>query len=182
MHGKYSRNGNSLLLSAGQLIRRIFPKFIHSHCFQAFLYPLPDFLCGDSHIFRSESHILFHNLSDNLVVRVLEHHPGCLPDIPEPVFLSGVYAIHPDSSLRGIKNCIDMLRQCGLPGTIMSQNGNKIPLLNIHAHMVYRCGDSLHISFFVPPDIFKYNVLCLYNFHFIPISACALRAGQTLLN
>ena len=58
----------------------MFSKFVHSDRLKALLHALPYFFGGYAHIFRAKSHILLHNLPDNLIIRVLEHHAGFLAD------------------------------------------------------------------------------------------------------
>jgi len=41
-----------------------------------------DLLRGYTKILRAEGYVLLHHVGNDLVVRVLEHHPGILPDIP----------------------------------------------------------------------------------------------------
>ena len=142
--------------------------FIHPHCLEAFLHPFPNLFCRHSHILRSEAHILLHHLSDDLVVRILEHHPRSLAYVPDLRFIQSVHPVHPDGSLGRIQDSVNVLGQRGLPGTVMSQDGDKISLPHVQTYLVYRRGNSFHVSFFIPSDIFKCDVLCLNDSHIIP--------------
>ncbi len=166
VHGDNACNGDTLLLSAGKLIRRMFPVLIHSHSLQAFFHPLPDFLRGHTHILRPKPYILLHYLTNDLVVRILKDHPGFLADIPKLTLILGVHSIHPYSTLCGIENRINVLGKRRLPGTIVTQNGYKITLLYVQVHLIHRTGNAFHITFLIPSYIFKYQFVCLYDSHF----------------
>ena len=131
MHGNDTGYGYTLLLPTGQLIWREFAKFIHADCLQAFLHTLPDLFRRNTQVLGSKADILLHDLTNNLVVRVLEHHSGGLPDIPQILLLSCIHPIYPDCSLCWKQNSIHVLGQCRFPGAIMSQNGNELPLFNV---------------------------------------------------
>ena len=167
MHGKHPRNGNALFLSAGQLVGRVFAELVHSHRFQALLHPLPDLFRGYAHVFGSKTHILLHDLTDDLIVRILEHHARRLSDIPDFTFILRILAVHPDASLGGTQDGVHVLGKRGLSGTVVSQNRDKIALCNIYGHLVHRTVDSLHVSVLVPSDIFIYKLVCLNDTHIL---------------
>ena len=59
---------------------------------KALLHPFPDFIGRARRFFRSKADILFHHISDDLVIRVLEYHTGFLADLPDiPPHLSSSY-------------------------------------------------------------------------------------------
>jgi hypothetical protein len=128
--------------------------FIHSYRFQALFHPLPDLPGRHPHVFRSESHILFHYLSYDLVVRILKYHACSLTDIPDHGFVTGIHPVHPHGSFRRIQYGIDMLGKRRFSGTVMAKNREKFSRFHIQIHLIHSCGDPLHISFFIPPDIF----------------------------
>ena len=78
LHCKYPSDRHLLLSTAGQ--------FLDPHgCRKAYLckrilHPLHQFLVWHADILRTESNILFHNTSDQLIVGILEHHANHLPD------------------------------------------------------------------------------------------------------
>ena len=152
-------------MPAGQLIRRILPELIHPDSLQALLHTLPDFLCGNAQIFRAKAHVLLNDLTDDLIIRVLENHTGLLADIPQIAFIRGVLAIYKNRSFRRIKNCIDMLGKCGLAGAIMPQNCHEVTLLYIQADLIHRPRNTLYIAFLISSDVFKNKLVCLYNSH-----------------
>ena len=55
---------------------------------------------GTPMFFRPEAHVLFHYRTDNLIVRVLEHHARALAHVPEAVFVAGIHAVHPERAPR----------------------------------------------------------------------------------
>ena len=140
------------------------PVFQHIDRFQALLHTFPDFLCGHSHVFRAESHILFHNRPDDLVVRILEYHSRALAHIPEIFFLPGIQAVCPESPFAGSQKGIDMLGECRLAGTVMSQDRHKIALLHLKAHAVH-CPDRLLLpALFIVFSIIIYQLIRLNHF------------------
>ena len=168
MHSDDARNGHSLFLSSRKLIRRMFPVLIHAYGLQAFLHPLPDLLRRHTHILGAESHIFFHYLADNLIIRVLKNHSGSLADFPQILFFGRIFSIHPYRPLRRIKNRVQMLCQRRLTGTIMPKYRHEIALFHIQIHLVHCPGDPLHITFLIPPDIFKNQFLRFNNSHLSP--------------
>ncbi len=144
------------------------PIFVHPYRFQAFLYPLPYFFRRYTHIFRPKPYILFHNLTDNLVIRVLKNHPCILPYFPQIFFFDRILPVYPYGSFRRIKDCVQMLCQCRFPRTIMPKDSHKIPLLYIQIYLIHRTGNALDIPFFISSDIFKNKLFRFYNSHLPP--------------
>ena len=165
MHGNHTGDRNPLFLSTGKLVRRMLAILIHSNCFQTLFDPFPDFPGRYSHVFRTKSHIFFHYLSNDLVIRVLKNHAGFLPDIPQLAIICCVFSIDPDSTLCWIQYRIKMFCQSRFTGTVMTQYSDKIPFLDIHGNVFYRGRDSFHISLFISSDIIKNNIFCFNNSH-----------------
>ena len=109
VHGNHTCYGNSLLLSAGKPVGRMLCIFLHSDYLQSLVYPLPDFLCRYTHIFRTESYIFFYDISDNLVIRILKDHSCRLSHRPCIFSRSRIFSVHVYSTLSRIKKRVDML-------------------------------------------------------------------------
>jgi hypothetical protein len=63
--------------------------FEHIQGRQGMVDPFPDLRRGDPQVFRSESHILFHDGADQLVVRVLKNHSHPLADFQQLLPVTG---------------------------------------------------------------------------------------------
>ena len=98
-HRHNTCDGNSLFLASGKLVRRLITVSGHSCLFQTVIHTLPDFVCRYSHILRTKAYILFHNRTNDLVVRILKNHPRFLADFPQLRLLGCVHIIHPHGSL-----------------------------------------------------------------------------------
>ena len=93
-HGDNACDCDSLLLSAGQTVRRLCTVFVHADGTQCIVNALAD-LCGrHAHVLQRKCNIFFNNGSDKLVVRVLEHHRNSLADLVGVVFVAGVHHVN----------------------------------------------------------------------------------------
>ena len=73
--------------------------FQHADGRKALLDAFPDFLCRHADILGSKPDVLFYDLGDDLVVRVLEHHAGLSADLPQVRAVLGIHAVYPDCAL-----------------------------------------------------------------------------------
>ena len=95
-HGDDAGDGNALLLPAGKAVRRVLFVLIDADIHQRAVHTLPDLLGRDADVLQAEGDVLLHHGGDNLVVRVLEHHPHLLADVVQPLLVGGVDAVHID--------------------------------------------------------------------------------------
>ena len=163
VHGHNARDGHPLFLAAGQLIGRLTPVGGHPHRLQALIHPFPDILCGNPQIFRSEPHIFFHHISDNLIIRILKYHSCFLPDSPHIRFGGGIHLIHPQGSLRGHQQRVDLFGQRGLSAAVMSQHRNKLAFLHIEVHLV---NGPVHLRFLTLLAIFQVIIHQFCRFYY----------------
>ena len=138
---------------------------VHAHGPQTLFHSFPDLLRGNAQVLRTESHVLLHQLADNLVIRVLEHHPRPLADGPDLFLLAGVYAVHPYRTPGGLQDGVHMLREGRLARAIVSNDGDKFSPPDSQRNIVHRSVDSLHIAVLVPSQIFIYQIFRFYNTH-----------------
>ena len=171
-HRHHSGDRDPLLLSAGQFIGRVVAVGYHSRRLKAFVHPLPDFLCRDSDVLRTESDILLHDASDDLVVRILEDHPGFLADLPDVFFLGSIHVIHPQRSFRRHQQTVDMFCQCGFSAAVMSEHRDKLPCLDVQVHIIDRPGRLRLRAFLFISEIIKAQLCSSYNSHILtPVPA-----------
>ena len=130
MHRQNPRDGNTLLLSAGKSVGGRLPVLVHAHYLKAFLNALPYLFCGNAHILGSESHVLFHYLTDYLVVGILKHHARRISDGPYVIKILRIKPVHPDSSFGRKQYRIDMFCKRRLTRTVVSEYRYELALLN----------------------------------------------------
>ena len=80
LHGQHACDGHTLLLSAGEQLRRIGPVFVHADGAERIVDAPADLLRRDTEVFGREGHILLDHVRDDLVVGVLKDHADVLPD------------------------------------------------------------------------------------------------------
>ena len=169
MHGQHPGDGHPLFLTAGELVGGVGAVLIHAHRLQALFHPFPYLLCGNAQILRAKSHVLLHDLSDDLVVRVLEHHSRSLAYLPHPLLLPCVYTVHPHRALGGLQYGVQMFGQRGLSRAVVPYDSYEIPPVNPERYIVYRFHGAFHIAVLIPPQIFICQIFGLYNAHsYIP--------------
>ena len=93
-HGDNACDGNSLLLSAGQTVRRLCAVFVHADGTQCIVNALADFLGRHAHVLQRKCNIFFNNGGDKLVVRILEYHRDGFAHIVGVVFVVGVHHVN----------------------------------------------------------------------------------------
>ena len=131
------------------MIRGFLTIFIHTDCPETFLDSFPDFLRRHTEVLRPESDVLFHNLPDNLVIRILENHPRFLTDFPQIIVIGRIHSVDCDRSLGRIKKCIDVLCKRRFSGSVVAENRDKLPRLHVHIYIVKCAHFSDDISFIV---------------------------------
>ena len=65
-----------------------------------------------------------------------------------------------------------MLGKRRLSRAVMPQNRNKVPLLYIQIHLVHGAGNAFHIALLVAANIFKCQLIRLYDSHNISFICC----------
>ena len=135
-HRDHTRNGNTLLLSAGQKVRRMERVLAHAHLCQSLIHTVADFRSRNTEIFRTKCHILFHNICYDLVVRILENHTHIAADGNQLIFIGSIHAADPDFSATGQQNRIKMLCKCGLTTAIAAENRNQTSFFDSQVHIL----------------------------------------------
>ena len=130
LHGNNARDGDALLLPAGQKMGGVLPVLVHVHLLQGAVHSAADFRAGNAQILRAEGHILFHHVGNDLVVRILENHAHVPADGENPILVGGVDAADVDLAAGGKQYGIEMLGQGGFPAAVGSEDRHKASLLN----------------------------------------------------
>ena len=108
----------------------------HADSLEGLIDALPDLLCRDSDIFRSESHVLLDDRGDDLIVRILKDHAGLLPDLPDVLLTLRIHPVDPHRSLCGDEQRIDVLREGRFSGSVVSEDRDDGALLHIDVDAV----------------------------------------------
>lgn len=73
-HGDNARDGNPLLLSAGQAVRLMAGVFLHADQRQRLVDTPANLSRGNTQVFRTKGHVLLNDGGNQLVVGILENH------------------------------------------------------------------------------------------------------------
>ena len=93
-HGDNACDCDSLLLSAGQTVRRLCTVFVHADGTQCIVNALAD-LCGrHAHVLQRKCYIFLDHSGDQLVVRILEYHRDGFSHLIGVVFVAGVHHVN----------------------------------------------------------------------------------------
>lgn len=95
----------------------------HSHHPQAVIHAATDLRGRQGKVARTEGHILLYRHPDDLVVRILEHHPHPAADLLPGSGVAGLHAVHGHRSGRGNQQGIEVFDQGGLAATVGADQG-----------------------------------------------------------
>ena len=135
--------GDSLLLTAGQLIGRGLQELAHVHDISHLLDGLHHFLLGNAVIFQGEGDILANGKAYELAIGVLQNSTDFLGQFKEAGLL-GVQAVHHHGAfhltLVGIGNqAVDAVTQGGFAGAGRADNQHLFSLIDSQINVV-ECG------------------------------------------
>ena len=169
MHGNHARDRDTLLLSPAQAVRRPSSHFPHAHCPERLFHPFPDVRRRNPLVLQPEAHILLHYGSNDLVVRILEHHARTLTDLPDISRIQGIIPIYIQRPAIRHKKGIQMPGKRGFPRSIVTQNRNELPLLHIYVNPVQRGAALSRIALTVIDRIVEGQVMSFYDpIRFLP--------------
>ena len=103
----------------------------HAYDLQRTVHPFPDLCRGNAQVFRRKGYILLHHIGNNLVIRILKHHPNRSPHIQPLLIISGINSVDVDSSPARGENGVHMLSQGGFSTAVMAQYRHKTARLNL---------------------------------------------------
>ena len=94
LHSNDACNGDTLLLTAGKQMGRVFTEFVHSNLLQRIIHSLANGRTGNTQILRAKGHILLYHVGNDLVIRILEDHTDGASNTNELVFVGSIHAEH----------------------------------------------------------------------------------------
>ena len=85
LHSNYSRNGNSLLLTARKLMRRVLAVLCHIYKPKRIVNAAPYLRPFKPEIFGAECNVLLNNGCNKLIIGILKYHTDLAPDVKKIV-------------------------------------------------------------------------------------------------
>ncbi len=122
-----ARDGDPLLLTAGEHVRRVVAVRRHPDDVQRLIHPPPDLCRWDAQILRPEGHVLLHRARDQLIVGVLEDHAHSPPDRLNLAQVGGGETVHPDLPGGGEEERVEVAGQGGFPRPVGPDEGDELP-------------------------------------------------------
>ena len=104
--------------------------FIHAHGLQRRIHAPLDLIARHTEIFRRKGDILFDDVRDDLVVRVLEHHAHRLADRQQQFLVLRVHAVDRDAAARRQQDRVEMLGERRFAAAVVAKHGDKAARLD----------------------------------------------------
>lgn len=139
-HGQNTRDGDTLLLAAGQTLDFVKRMILHGNGRKRLFDACANLVGREAKVFRAEGDIVTHDGGDGLIVGILEHHARALPDGKDAVLIARIEATYRDTSARGRKQRVDVLGQRRLARAIGAENGDELSGLDIQADVIEHAG------------------------------------------
>ena len=122
----------------------VYTVLVHFHQLQGLIHSLTDLLGRDPQIFGSEGNVVLHDVGDDLVIGVLEHHAHGAADLQQLIGVGGVHACHVHLARGGLQDAVEVLGKGTLPRTVVPQNSHKAALFDVERYVLD--GSSLRIG------------------------------------
>ena len=129
-HSDDAGDGDPLLLTARQLMRRMGAVIEHIHRPQGVVHPAADFLRRHPQVFGAEGHVLLHDGGDQLVIWVLKHHAHRAAHLVFERLVAGVHLLDQDGAARGQQHGVEMLGDGGFPAAVVAKKRHEGTLLD----------------------------------------------------
>ena len=135
-HSDHARNGDALLLAAGEVVRSALPVLVDARHLHGVVHAAAHLFGRDAEVFQRKGDIFLHHGGDDLVVRALEHHADLLADIVNFVLVLGVHPLHHHGAAFGQKDGVEVLGQGGFAAAVRAQNGHELAAPDPHRYAV----------------------------------------------
>jgi len=129
-HGDDARNGDALLLSAGQKMRRVLAVVVHADEPERLVHAAADLVRGYAEILGREGDILLHHVGDDLVVGVLEDHADAAADLQQQILIPRVHAVDRHAATLRQQDRVEVFGQRRLSAAVVAQDRHKAALLD----------------------------------------------------
>ena len=131
-HSDYAGNGNTLLLTARKLVRRMILVFIHIDRAKRIVNTLTHLFLRNAHIFKGESNIFLNDSRNDLIIGVLKNHTDMLANVEKLALVRCIYPVGVDLALVWDKDSVEMLCNCRFSRAVVSENSHKFALFYRH--------------------------------------------------
>ena len=161
MHSGSIASTPALLLSAGEKVRRVLDILRHTDRLERVVHALADLLARHAQILGRECDVLFDDVCNDLVIRVLEHHAHAPADLKQEFFVARVHALDVDLAAAWQQDCVEGLGKRRFAATVVPQHHDEAAALDLYIHAAQRARIALPLR----AGIGKGEVLCFYHFH-----------------
>ena len=109
---------------------RVLPVFVHPHRLEGVVHPAADLLRRDAEVFGAEGHVLFHDGGDELIIRVLQHHPHRAADLILLLFVRGIDPPDQHGAARRQQHGIEMFGEGRFSAAVVPEQGDERTLFD----------------------------------------------------
>ena len=141
IHGKNARQGNSALLSAGE-VKGGLVQGVVGQTDDAAVFPdaAVDLVLVQAHVLGAEGHIGIDRLFKELILGILEHQAHGEPGRPgELLTLINILAVDEHPAGGGVQKAVEMLDEGGFPAPRVADKADELPPAGGEAHMIHCC-------------------------------------------
>ena len=125
LHGDDARDGDALLLPAGEQVRRVQAKVIHTDLPEGGIHPRAYFLRRDAEVLGREGHVVLDDVGDDLVIGILKDHAHRGAHGQEILFVRRVHAVDIHLAAGRQQDGVEVLGERALAGAVVPQHGHE---------------------------------------------------------
>ena len=137
-HRRHGSDGHPLFLAAGQPVGRIMAVLSQVEPVECPRDPLVDLAGRQAEVFKPEGQFPLHRGRHQLVVRILEDHPGPLVDAPLVPRFGRVHAVHQDPAGLGHDQPIETAGEGTLSRAVGSDHGHAFGFADLEGQAAQR--------------------------------------------
>ena len=139
-HRQRARDGDALLLPAGQGGGLALLEPAKAHRIQAFVHARAQLVGGDAQVLGSERHVVFDEARDQLVVGILEHHARTAADGVDRLGVGGVATEHHHAALIGREQRVHVLGERRFARSVSAEDGDELSAFDADADVLQHEG------------------------------------------
>ena len=125
LHGDDARDGDALLLPAGEQVRRVQTKIIHTDLPEGRVHARADLLRRHAEVLGCEGHIVLDDVCDDLVIGVLKDHAHRGAHGQKVIFVRRVHAVNIHLAAGRQQDGVEVLGERALAGAVVPEDGHE---------------------------------------------------------